>query len=147
MSRYERSNARPALLQVSLAAAGLLLFAALYVLLMRIALPGSQLETVRAADDRDLAYLAIHLGLLAGGAIAGFFLGKWLSGLGLAFALLFVVVLSVSMVAAQIGNLRTRLPGPQRRHSPLDLLSSATTGRSSSSDVSTAAGAEFAGSS
>ena len=37
-------------------------------------------------------------------AAAGFALGKWFSGLGIAFALLFVVVVSVGMVGAQMGS-------------------------------------------
>lgn len=99
-----RRNPRPAWLQVTLAVAGLLLFAAGYVVAMRLVLDTSPVATARDANDRDFLYLLIHGGLLVGCACVGFALGKWLSGMGVAFALLFVVVLSVSMVGTQMGS-------------------------------------------
>jgi hypothetical protein len=103
MPRRER-RARPAWLQILLAAAGLLLFAGAYVLAMRLALDTSRVESLREANDRDVVYLGIHTGLLVVCGVVGFALGKWLSGMGVAFGLLFVVVLSVSMVGAQMGS-------------------------------------------
>ena len=50
----------------------------------------------------DNVYAALHIGLLAVAAVIGFVLGKWLNGLGLAYATLFVLVLSVIMVGAQL---------------------------------------------
>ena len=55
-------------------------------------------------DTRDWIYFAIHVGTLAVSGLAGFLLGKWLSGLGFAYAVLVVSVLAVSMVFAQLGS-------------------------------------------
>ena len=95
---------RPAAVQVTLAVAGLLLFAAIYILLMHATLDISRVVTKDDANFRDKVYLAVHVGLLAAAAVAGFALGKWLSGLGVAFALLFVVTLATTMVGAQAGS-------------------------------------------
>ncbi|MBA4179104.1 MAG: hypothetical protein C0506_00805 [Anaerolinea sp.] len=60
--------------------------------------PTSPLE----ADHRDTIYFSIHGGVLLFALVAGFILGKWLNGLGVAFGLLFFVVIATAMAVAQI---------------------------------------------
>jgi hypothetical protein len=86
------------------AVAGLLVFTAIYVAIMRLSINVSVVKGKAGADYRDGVYLAIHGGLLLAAAIGGFGLGKWLSGLGLAYAVLFLLVLSLVMVGAQLGS-------------------------------------------
>jgi hypothetical protein len=95
---------RPAILQVSLVVAGLLLFAAIYILVMHSILDVSRVVSKHDADFRDKIYLVVHIGLLAAAVLAGFALGKWLNGLGVAFALLFFIALATTMVGAQAGS-------------------------------------------
>jgi uncharacterized membrane protein YoaK (UPF0700 family) len=55
-------------------------------------------------DRRDLVYLYVHVGFLGVGAILGFLLGKWVNGLGVAFAVFVVTVLAVSMLFAVLAS-------------------------------------------
>jgi hypothetical protein len=99
-----RRTPKPAWAQALAAIVGLVFFLALYVALMRLQIDVSRLGDAGSADHRDRVYFVIHAGLIAGAAVGGFLLGKWLSGLGLAYAALFVVVVSVSMVGVQFGS-------------------------------------------
>lgn len=92
------------MIQVSLAIGGLVVLAVGYLLAMRLALPVSKVDTKAGADHRDLVYAILHAGGLLVALIAGFALGKWLSGLGIAWALLFVTAIVVVMVGAQLGS-------------------------------------------
>jgi hypothetical protein len=103
MTQRERRS-RPAVLQVALAIAGVLLLAAAYVAAMHATVDVSKVDNVRDADRRDTVYLGIHLVGLVLAAIIGFALGKWLSGLGLAFGMLFVVLVGLSMVGVQLSS-------------------------------------------
>lgn len=101
----QRAHAsRPVSLQVTLAIAGLVLLVALYLVAMRMSIDVSYLRAKGDANHRDALYLAIHGGVLLVAGVGGFALGRWLSGLGLAYALLFVVTISVLMVSAQMGS-------------------------------------------
>ncbi len=71
---------------------------------MRPSVDVSRLHEKSDANRRDAVYLAIHGTLLLVAATGGFALGRWLSGLGLAYAMLFVAVLLVVMIAAQAGS-------------------------------------------
>lgn len=95
---------KPAALQLALTIAGVLLFAGIYVVIMHSTLDVSRVVTKDDANFRDKVYFGVHVGLLAAAATAGFALGKWLSGLGVAFALLFFVTLATMMVGAQAGS-------------------------------------------
>ena len=95
---------RPIWLQTLVALVCVVALAAAYVVLMRLTLDASRLSETRTAGERDTIYLLIHGGLLVLAAIGGFLLGKWLNGLGLAYAVLFVAVLAVFMVAAQAAS-------------------------------------------
>ncbi|MFN0146677.1 MAG: hypothetical protein ACKVT1_09210 [Dehalococcoidia bacterium] len=75
-----------------------------YVLLLRLNIDLTRVESRADGDHRDLVYLVIHGSILAGGAIAGFLLGKWLSGLGVAYAALVLTVLCIAMVGTQVGS-------------------------------------------
>lgn len=95
---------KPVLLQVVVTGALLCLLLAAYVLLLHATVGLSRKTTVTGVDHRDLVYVVIHLSILIAGALIGFGAGKWFSGLGFAFALLFVAVLAVGMVGIQLGS-------------------------------------------
>lgn len=84
-----------------------------YVAAMRATLGVSEVHSDRDAAERDTVYLVLHGGLLAIGAVAGFAAGKWINGLGVAFAVLFVVVLAVAMVAIQVASFELACAGGQ----------------------------------
>ena len=79
-----------------------MILATAYVAAMNALLEVSRIESTADAADRDNVYAALHVGLLAAAAVVGFLVGKWLNGLGLAYATLFVLALSVMMVGAQL---------------------------------------------
>ena len=95
---------RPVPVQVALTIAGLTLLVGIYLVAMRMSIDVSRLSAKGDANHRDAVYLAIHGGMLLLATIGGFALGRWLAGLGIAYALLFVAVLSVLMVGAQLGS-------------------------------------------
>lgn len=99
-----RRRVKPHGAQVGVALVSLAFFAAAYLSLMRATLDYSRLESGRTASDRDEVYFVLHTGLLAGALVAGFIVGKWLNGLGAAYATLFGVFLVAFMVLAQIGS-------------------------------------------
>ncbi len=82
----------------------ILLLAAAYIGALAATVDASRLSDTRTANDRDLLYLAIHAGLLCIALAAGYGFGKWANGLGVAFGLLLVVVLSLTMVGVQMGS-------------------------------------------
>lgn len=110
MRRQERTN-RPATLQVTLAVAGLLVLVAGYVVAMRLSIDISRVVSGREADHRDAIYLAIHGGGLVLASVVGFALGKFVSGLGVAFSLLFLIVVAVAMVTVQVGSYQLACTG------------------------------------
>ena len=110
MQRQARTH-RPAALQVTLAAAGLLVLLAAYVVAMRLAIDISRVGTNHEADYRDAVYLAIHGGGLVAASVVGFALGKFVSGLGVAFSLLFLIVVAVAMVSVQLGSYQLACTG------------------------------------
>ena len=99
-----RKAPRPAPLQVSLALGGLLVFTGVYLAAMRLSLDVSVIRSKSDADFRDAVYLGLHGGVLLFATMGGFALGRWLNGLGLAYGVLFLVVLSLVMVGAQVGS-------------------------------------------
>ena len=101
MQQFERRS-KPHSVQFLVSVLLLIVFAAVYVAAMNALLEVSRIESTAEAADRDNVYAALHVGLLALAAVIGFVLGKWLNGLGLAYATLFVLVLSVIMVGAQL---------------------------------------------
>ncbi|MCC6383025.1 MAG: hypothetical protein IT304_11005 [Dehalococcoidia bacterium] len=90
-------------MQLLVALGGIVLLAGVYLLLMRLTIDVSRLERKSDASMRDLVYLGLHTGLLAVAAVLGFAAGKWLNGMGVGYGLLFLVVLLVWMLAAQLG--------------------------------------------
>jgi len=99
-ARHSRSHA----LQVLVATGALVLLGAAYLALMRATIDLSRLDARHTASDRDGSYFILHVGLMLVAALTGFGLGKWLNGLGVAYAVLFVVVLALAMVLAQVGS-------------------------------------------
>ena len=71
---------------------------------MRALVDVSVVSSGADADRRDVVYTYVHLGLLVLVSVVGFVVGKWLNGLGLAYALLFVIVLTVGMLGVQFGS-------------------------------------------
>jgi hypothetical protein len=90
--------------QLPVAALALVALVAVYLVLLRLNIDVTRTATKEGRDHRDLVYLAIHGALLGGALVAGFVLGKLLSGLGVAYAALFVVVIIVAMVGIQVGS-------------------------------------------
>ena len=87
-------------------AVGLLLgavFVALYLAMMRAALNVS-LFARYSPNERDTVYLLIHGSVLLGGVVAGFALGRWMGGLGTAYAVFLGVLLSVAMAGTMAGS-------------------------------------------
>ncbi|MEP7216245.1 MAG: hypothetical protein ABI782_08330 [Anaerolineaceae bacterium] len=64
-------------------------------------------------NQRDTIYFSIHLATVVVGSVLGFALGKWLNGLGAAFALLFLVVLVSSLAVTQVVTYRLACDGGQ----------------------------------
>ena len=95
-----KSNGLIILLTVAL----LLLLIVAYIGVMHAVLEVSRRESDADASRRDAAYAYLHLVMLVGAAVLGFLAGKWFNGLGLAFAMLFVIVMVVAMLATQMAT-------------------------------------------
>jgi hypothetical protein len=83
---------------------GLFLFVGAYIAAMRLTLDYSKPDTGHSPDYRDTVYFWVHIGFFVAAAVGGFALGKWLNGLGVAYALLFVVVIAFAMAGLAIGS-------------------------------------------
>lgn len=79
----------------------LLVLVVAYLVLLRVAFAVWDIDETANGNRRDNFFLLIHGGLLAAAAVAGFGAGKWLNGLGVAFAVLFLSV----MAAVQLGTI------------------------------------------
>jgi hypothetical protein len=101
VQQFERHSKRHSI-QILVTVLLLMILATAYVAAMNALLEVSRIESTADAADRDNVYAALHVGLLAAAAVVGFVVGKWLNGLGLAYATLFVLALSVMMVGAQL---------------------------------------------
>lgn len=75
-----------------------------YVAAMHAIIDVSRVQTDADAEARDTTYAVLHVSALAGSAVIGFCVGKWLNGLGFAYATLFVMVIAVFMVLAQVSS-------------------------------------------
>jgi len=95
---------RPPAVEWLVAIAGMVLLAAVYMLVMRLSIDVSRLEGSTTPGDRDLYYFLLHMAMLVLSAASGFLVGKWLNGLGFAFAVLFTVVMAVAMLFLQLGT-------------------------------------------
>lgn len=93
-------HVQPAWFQALVVIGLLLVLGGLYVGAMQLLMDISAPE--EDPDTRDSVYLYLHLGFLAAAVILGFLVGKWLSGLGFATAVLVVTVLAVTMVLAHL---------------------------------------------
>ena len=95
---------KPAWLQILAACIGLVLFTAAYLVAMWLTVDVSLVEKGHTPEHRDTIYLELHAGVLLIATIAGFGLGKWLNGLGVAYAVLFFTVIASAMVFASLGS-------------------------------------------
>jgi hypothetical protein len=95
---------RPGWLQFTSAALAIVVIGVVYVGLLRYFLDVSEVDAGASHEHRDLVYLSVHAGVLAGAGVGGFLLGKWLNGLGVAYALLVLSATVVVMVGTQIGS-------------------------------------------
>ncbi len=82
----------------------LALLITVYVAVMNQLVDVVKVQSDGDANRRDLLYVYVHAGLLLTATLAGFLLGKWFSGLGLAFATLFLIVLAIGMLAVQMSS-------------------------------------------
>ncbi len=98
-------------MHLSLALAGVLLLALLYLVAMRAALPYARVDQDTSASDRDNLYLVLHLALLGLAGLTGWLLGRWLGGLGVAYATLFVISSALWMVGAQVASYQLACDG------------------------------------
>ncbi len=85
---------------VSVAALCLLL--AGYVIAANLLVGGDIPATDGEAGRRDTIYFTIHAAGMLVALIAGFAVGKWINGLGVAFGLLFFIVMATSMTMGQV---------------------------------------------
>lgn len=95
---------KPTWLQIVVACGVLLVFTAAYLAAMRLSIDISYVERGHTPESRDTFYLELHSGLLLLATVAGFGLGKWLNGLGVAYAVLFFTVIASVMVFASLGS-------------------------------------------
>lgn len=102
--RITPSHPRPALLQAALTLLALVLLLGIYVAVMHGLVDFSKVDGKQEASERDLVYVYIHLGLFVAAGVIGFFAGKWFSGLGFAFAVLFLVVTMLLTTAVQLSS-------------------------------------------
>ncbi len=98
------SHPRPAALQVVLTVLGLGIVLGAYAVAMHALVDFSVVESKQEASDRDLVYAYVHVGAFAAAGLVGFLAGKWFSGLGFAFAALFIVVTVLGATALQLGS-------------------------------------------
>lgn len=95
---------RPAWLHAAVAISSVLVLIALYLVAMRLAIAVSDPNGRYSPNERDAIYFWLHLGGVAVSLVGGFVLGRWLNGMGLAYAVLLAVCLAVAMVGAQVGS-------------------------------------------
>lgn len=95
---------RPTPIIVFVALLLLLALIAAYVATMNAVVDVSRVNSDNDADRRDAAYAYLHIVFLVGAAVIGFLAGKWLNGLGIAFATLFVIVLVIAMLGIQLSS-------------------------------------------
>ncbi len=91
-------------MQAALTILGVLVLTAAYIAAMHTTLDVSKVNDARDADRRDVIYFGIHVGGLVLSTVVGFVLGKWFSGLGLAFGVLFLIVVGIAMVGVQLSS-------------------------------------------
>ena len=96
--RQSGSGAVIVLLTIAL----LFLLVAAYVGVMHAVVDVSKVANDHDANQRDRAYVFLHLVMIFGAGIIGFVMGKWFNGLGIAFATLFVIVITVGMLSVQL---------------------------------------------
>ena len=88
-----------------LIAVGLLLLLVIgYGVALRLTLDVSRVGPGHTANYRDSVYLVLHVSFLAAAAALGFVAGKWLGGMGFAYAALFIVAVAVCMMGTQLGT-------------------------------------------
>jgi hypothetical protein len=102
--RYLRRNPKAPVVQILFALLGLLFLLGAYVLVMHLTISSTEVRAAYTPGDRDATYAILHLAFLAWTLVFGFLLGKWLNGLGIAYAALFFFVVASSMVFLQLGT-------------------------------------------
>jgi len=93
----------PHWLQALVASLIVVAFIALYIAALRLTLDYSRDSVNHTANERDTVYFGIHGAVLVIGTLAGFAAGKWLNGMGVAYAALVFVAIVLLMVATQAG--------------------------------------------
>ncbi len=101
--RYHGRKPKAPAVQIAFALLGLLFVLGAYLLVMHFTVHSTEVGDSRTAGERDATYAILHLAFLVGTVVVGFLLGKWLNGLGVAYATLFFLVMASSMVFLQLG--------------------------------------------
>lgn len=104
MERERETSRKSAGFQALVAILVCLLFIGAYLAAMHALVDISVVDSDAERNRRDAIHTYLHLGLLVLVAVVGFVVGKWLNGLGLAYGLLFFIVLVVAMLAVQGGS-------------------------------------------
>ncbi|HNO66329.1 MAG TPA: hypothetical protein PKK39_08265 [Tepidiformaceae bacterium] len=102
--RITPSQPRPAWLQSAVTLLALALLVGIYVAVMHGLVDFSKVDGKHEASERDLVYVYIHVGLFLAAGVIGFVAGKWFSGLGFAFAVLFLVITMLLTTAIQLSS-------------------------------------------
>ncbi len=97
-------HSKPRAIQAVVVTSALVVLGTAHLALLRATIDVSHLDQRHTASERDAAYFYLHVGVLLVAAVIGFGLGKWLNGLGVAYAVLFIVALALAMVLAQLGS-------------------------------------------
>jgi hypothetical protein len=101
VERERGASRRSSGFQVLVATMVCLLFIVAYIAAMHVLVDISLVDSEAERNRRDAVYAYLHLGFLVLAWVVGIVVGKWLNGLGLAYGLLFFIVLVVAMLGVQ----------------------------------------------
>jgi hypothetical protein len=82
----------------------MIVLTAVYIVSLRVTIDVSRTDLGRSPETRDVVYLVIHSALMLVTVVSGFIVGRILSGHGLAFTALFLMLALTMMATVQIGS-------------------------------------------
>lgn len=104
-------SARRGWIQAAIAIPAMAALLLLYLVALRLTVDISRIDLGRSAEDRDTTYLWLHMAVLFVAVAGGFLIGKWLNGLGFAYALLFLFTIAAGMLVLQLASLELACHG------------------------------------